>query len=88
MKFTGWMTASDAINNGFTHHGRYFGIPVWLAPENSSFPVAVKWAPMEYIMTVAMFVECTLRPVFFSGDDPCFQFTVLGKIKRDTRNNG
>lgn len=77
----GYMTADEAKANGFTHHGKYFGIPVWLAPDNPDFPVATKWAPLEFVMTAATTVEQVLRSVFFPDDAPSFQFLVGDEIK-------
>lgn len=36
----GWMTEKQAKQNGFTHHGSYYGIPLWMSdddqqPDNS-----------------------------------------------------
>jgi hypothetical protein len=79
MKFPGYITAKEAVAKGFTHHGKYFGIPVWLAPDNPDFPVATKWSPMECVMTAVAFIETTLRLAF--GDDAYFQFVVMENIK-------
>ena len=40
------MTAAQALENGFTHHGSYYGIPVWIKPF-SGFQLATKWAALE-----------------------------------------
>lgn len=69
----GYMTAKEALENGFTHHGKYFGIPVWVAPDQD-FMVATKWAPMEHVMTAAHYIEGFLRSVFRPDDEPVFQF--------------
>lgn len=69
----GYMTAKEALENGFTHHGKYFGIPVWVAPDED-FMVATKWAPMEHVMTAAHYIEGFLRSVFRPDDEPVFQF--------------
>lgn len=73
----GYMTEKEAIAHGFTHHGKYFGIPIWVAPD-TDFMVATKWAPMEHVMTVAHYIEGFLRAVFHPGEEPVFQFS-LGK---------
>jgi hypothetical protein len=79
MKFPGYMTVDEALKNGFTHHGKYYGIPVYLALDNFDFPVATKWAPMEGVMTVIAFIETYLRIMFDAGD--FFQFAVMGEIE-------
>lgn len=88
MKFPGHMTADEALKRGFTHHGKYYGIPVWLAPDDPDFPVVTKWAPLEGVMTAIGFFECIFRLIF--GDEELFQFLVTGKIetKKAERNDG
>lgn len=76
----GYMTEKEAVAAGFTHHGKYFGTPCWVAPDNG-FMVATKWAPMEYAMTAAHYAEGFLRSVFFPDDEPRFQFLLGGKIE-------
>lgn len=78
----GYMTAKEALSHGFTHHGKYFGIPVWVAPEKD-FMVATKWAPMEYVMTAAHYVEGFMRSVLFPNDEPAFRFLLGAPIEAD-----
>lgn len=75
----GYMNAKEALKQGFTHHGSYFGIPVWVAP-NDEFMVATKWAPMEYLMTAAHYIEGFLHSVMFPDDEPGFRFLLGPKI--------
>lgn len=75
----GYMTAKEAIGQGFTHHGKYFGIPLWVAPEKD-FMVATKWAPMEYVMSAFHVIEGFLREAFYPDDEPHFQFLLGPKI--------
>lgn len=78
----GYMTASEAKSQGFTHHGSYFGIPCWIGnPEQEGMMVATKWAPMEPVMTAFHYIEGFMRSVLFPDDPPCFQFAVGGKIE-------
>lgn len=78
----GYMNESEALKNGFTHHGKYFGIPVWIDPDpEKGFLVATKWAPMEYLMTVFHHIEGVLRSTFFPNDEPVFQFLLGEEIK-------
>lgn len=78
----GYMTARDALANGFTHHGRYFGIPLWIAPESESFPVATKWAPLELVMPLAHWLEGTLAGILYPDREPAFQFLVGAPIAK------
>jgi hypothetical protein len=36
----GYMTAAEAKGHGFTHHGSYYGMPLWLAPGAPGIQVA------------------------------------------------
>lgn len=73
----GYMTACEALREGFTHHGSYYGIPVWVAEGGpDGLMVATKWAPLEYVMTVFHYIEGLLRSVFDPDDVPTFQFMV------------
>lgn len=78
-----YMTQEQAILNGFTHHGSYYGIPLWLAPDHPDFPVSTKWEPMECVMTLFHYIEGFTRPILFPDDEPCFQF----KIRRPIKNS-
>lgn len=76
----GYMTEREALSQGFTHHGSYYGIPCWIGDLSGQFDdrmlVAAKWAPMEYLMTVFHYLEVNLRVLKFPGEPPCFQFKV------------
>lgn len=43
--------------------------------------VATKWAPMEYAMTAAHYIEGFLRSVFYPEDEPVFQFLLGPEIE-------
>jgi len=76
----GFITKEKAKQHGFTNHGRYFGIPCWLADEGEGMMVAAKWMPLEYIFSAFMHIEQTIRGMFFPGEDPGFQFDVGREI--------
>lgn len=77
----GYMTAKEAKAQGFTHHGKYFGIPVWIGnPERDGMLVATKWAPLEYLMTLFHAIEGLMRATLYPEDEPAFQFQVGPKI--------
>ena len=80
----GYMTASEALREGFTHHGHYFGIPCWVGGIDSPYnglKVATKWAPLEYLMTAFHYIEINLRLVMFPDEEPMFQFAVGRRIE-------
>lgn len=75
----GYMTRHQAYQNDFTHHGRYYGIPVWIT--NEEFPrVAAKWLPMELLVTVFHWIEGVLHSLFFPHVEPGFKFTITEPI--------
>jgi len=78
----GYMTAKQALAQGFTHHGRQFFVPVWLAPYNAQFPVAAKWAPMELVLDACIFIESALFAIFYPRDEYEFKFLVGPRIKQ------
>lgn len=77
----GYMTAKEAKKNGFTHHGSYFGIHVWIGDPEREFMVAAKWAPLELAMSAAHFIEGFLQSMFFPEREPGFQFFVGSPIR-------
>jgi len=76
----GYMTAIKAKENGFTNHGKYFGIPCWLADEGEGMMVATKWMPLEYVFPIFCHIEGIIRDLFFPDDEPAFQFFVGKEI--------
>lgn len=76
----GYMTARDAKGYGFTHHGAYYGIPLWVAQE-PVFMAATKWAPLEYLMTLFHYIEGFMRSVLFPDSEPGFMFQVGPEIE-------
>lgn len=78
----GYMTLVKAKEFGFTNHGKYFGVPVWLADmdDGEGMMVATKWMPFEYIFPALYHIEGFLRNLFFPDDDPCFQFSIGKEI--------
>lgn len=77
----GYMSKDEALILGFTHHGAYYGIPVYLNMSNPYCPeVACKWEPMEFLMDVANCIESLMHELLYPDDEPSFQFTVKGEI--------
>lgn len=73
------MTKKEALLNGFTHHGSYYGIPLWINP-NNDFVVATKWLPMEYVMDLVHVIEYIVQDVFYSDIDHFFSFNIGKEI--------
>ena len=76
----GYMTKQQAMAHGLTHHGSYYGIPLWVKP-GARFMVATKWAPFEYLMTLFQYIEGALGGTFFPENEPAFMFKVGSKIE-------
>lgn len=72
----GYMSADEARSNGFTNHGSYYGIPLWIT--DSDVPtVCTKWSWMEWMIDIAMHVEGFLFPIVHGADaEPCFMFKI------------
>lgn len=79
----GYMGKSEALAAGMTHHGSYYGIPLWLGSDNPDFPVCCKWKPMENIMIAFHYIEGFMRSILFPEDEPSFQFKIGEKIKEE-----
>lgn len=77
----GFMNKKQAIAEGFTHHGSYYGIPVWIGDIDGDFNVCTKWAPMEHLMSVAHNIEAFLFTHFFPDREPAFVFKIGDRIE-------
>lgn len=74
----GYMTESKAKSFGFTHHGEYYGIPIWMTTSEQPM-IAAKWVPFEFLMTLFHWVEGAVQA---SCDmEPCFVFKVTKEIR-------
>lgn len=76
----GYMTKTDAVKAGMTHHGSYYGIPVWVAPDHPDFLCCTKWRPLDYLLPVFHRIEGVMRSILFPDDEPMFQFKIGKKI--------
>lgn len=75
----GYMNEKQAKAEGFTHHGSYYGIPVWIGDPEGDCMVATKWAPLEWLMTLWHHVEGICHAM--RGTEPSFMFKVGREIK-------
>lgn len=76
----GYITEKQALEIGFTHHGSYYGIPIWISDD--AYPlVAAKWAPMEYLITAGHYIEGFIQSVFYPNDEQGFIFQFNRPIK-------
>lgn len=71
-----WMNKRAAVDAGFTHHGNYYGLPMYLADIADGCPtMCCKSALLDPIMALFMFFEST-----YHGDG-LFRLRVDGPIK-------
>lgn len=77
----GYTNSKQALAEGYTHHGHYFGIPVWIGEPDGEFRVKVKHVLLEHVMDAATCVEAFLRGVFRPDDPPGFQFRLGSEIE-------
>ena len=82
MNIFGYMNAKQALAAGFTHHGKYYGIPLWITDpddDNDGPMVATKFVWMEPLMSLWHHVEQTLWSL--RGEDPGFMFMIGAPIE-------
>ena len=79
----GWMSADKAKAKGFTHHGSYYGVPIYLGfagdPQTDMEEgpmVAVKWMPLDLVFDLFSLMEQVFRPMMFQENESVFQFKV------------
>lgn len=75
----GYMSESEAKGHGFTHHGKYFGIPVWIGDPYGDCMVATKVSWLEPVMSLAHVIEGLCHAM--RGTEPNFMFLVGREIK-------
>lgn len=57
-----YTTEKKAKQYGFTHHGRYYGVPVWIALSDEP-TVTAKFAPFNYLVELFSYMEELLSPL-------------------------
>lgn len=67
----GYMTKNEAVAHGFTHHGWYYFLPIYIATDIPM--VAVKFLPLDFMFDWLLWLECHLNiegeiPNFTVGD--------------------
>jgi len=56
----GYTTEKQAKINGFTHHGSYYGIPIWINAESEMPEVMAKFLPFELFFFIFSQIELLL----------------------------
>lgn len=74
----GYMSEAKAKAEGFTHHGKYYGIPIWIGDPYRDCMVATKVWWLEPVMSAAHVIEGLCHSL--RGTEPSFMFLVGRKI--------
>lgn len=79
----GYTSAKMAKALGCTHHGSYYGIPIWLGDLDSEAPLAfAKWEPLELLIELASYIEALLFPIAHGPEArPMFRLKVKDEIE-------
>ena len=70
----GWFgttSAREALDEGFTHHGKFCQIPVWM---NDGGMVTAKWNPLNLIIPYVAVIQVFLFRLRFPEEEPRFVF--------------
>ena len=76
-----YMTRQRALKAGFTHHGSYHGIPMWMGgvDKNGGIPiVCAKVQVLEHLVTLFHFLEKQIGRL--SRKRPIFRFKIGKQI--------
>lgn len=83
----GYISEARALAGGYTHHGKYFGLPIWMS--GGECPnIAAKWAALDWLFPVIVWIEQTLRELFFPDRGPGFQIWMGPPIKPPGASSG
>ena len=64
------MTKKEALSEGCTNHGSYYGIPVWMDMTDPACPaIIVKFAPFDYLMLLFHHIEGFVQTIAFPDDE-------------------
>lgn len=77
----GYITKKQAKNIGITHHGSYYGIPLWMGAIDGDSPmVFAKFYPFEFfLIPLITFIEQTINSI--KGRPEMYMFKVLKEIE-------
>lgn len=76
----GYITEKQAKKLGATHHGSYYGIPIWMGDVNGECPlVLAKFYPFElFLIPIMTFIEQAINDL--RGNENMYMFKVLKEI--------
>lgn len=73
------ITKEQALEIGFTHHGSYFGIPLWMTDSEQPF-ITVKFSCMNSTFDMANQIEGFLFHLFWPEEVRVTTFKIGRKI--------
>lgn len=68
----GWMTEREANKVGMTHHGSYYGIPLYMNDDQDIPTIYGKHVLYDYLIILATMFEDIIRVTMFPEDEPGF----------------
>lgn len=77
----GFMTEQKAKELGFTHHGSYFGVPIYIGDPYGQCMVTVKHPILDPLFDLMGVLEGIFRPLVHPENPAVFQFRLKGRIK-------
>ncbi len=75
----GYMDRRKAKAVGFTHQGKYYGIPLWITVSQRP-TIAAKWYPMEFIVSVLQRTDIFIKTKLLCGRKHLHQLTHIEAI--------
>ena len=82
--FMGYTTEEAARSDGYSHHGYYYGIPIYIADPHSDCRVEPKWSPMTLLMSVFIEFEHWSYVLFFPDEKPAFRIALGKSITKES----
>lgn len=58
-----YMNEAQAVENGFTHHGKMFSVPCWVTDDAFAPMVAPKFAPFEVWLSICTWAVQTMGAI-------------------------
>ena len=74
----GWVTKEAAKKEGFTNHGSYYGIPLYIGGAEDDMCIVTKHIAFEWLVDIADFIESLCYDIV--GAERMFCFTVGSEI--------
>ena len=75
----GYINGKEAVSRGFTNHGKYYGIPLYIK-NDVEFEVTAKWMPMDFLIEYICYIEMFIASIFFPEREG-FMFLMGPKIE-------